>query len=61
LASSETSTPTIASPGYCNTPKKQDSDLKSYLIMLVEDLKKYIYKFLKEIQEKKDKQVEEHR
>jgi hypothetical protein len=29
--------------------------------MLVEDLKKYIYKFLKEIQEKKDKQVEEHR
>ena len=61
MASSETSTPTIASPGYSNTPKKQDSDLKSYLIMLVEDLKKYIYKFLKEIQEKKDKQVEEHR
>jgi hypothetical protein len=28
LASSETSTPTIASPGYPNTPEKQDLDLK---------------------------------
>jgi hypothetical protein len=27
-ASSETSTPTTAGPGYPNTPKKQDSDLK---------------------------------
>ena len=33
--SSEPSMPTIASPEYANTPEKQDSDLKSYLIMLV--------------------------
>jgi hypothetical protein len=38
--SSERSTPTSASPGYPNTPEKQDSDLKSYLMMLVEDFKK---------------------
>jgi hypothetical protein len=28
LASSEPSSPTTASPGYLNTPEKQDSDLK---------------------------------
>ena len=39
-ASSEPSTPTTVSPGNPNTPEKQDSDLKSYLIMLVEDIKK---------------------
>jgi hypothetical protein len=41
-ASSEPSTPTTASPGYPNTTEKQDlkQDLKSYLIMLVEDFKK---------------------
>jgi hypothetical protein len=38
--SPESSTPTSASPGYPDTPEKQDSDLKSYLIMLVEDIKK---------------------
>jgi hypothetical protein len=37
FAPSEHSTPTTASPGYPNTPEKQDSDLKSYLMMLVED------------------------
>jgi hypothetical protein len=42
LALSEHSTPTTASPGYPNTPKKQDLDLKSYLMMLVEDFKKGI-------------------
>ena len=31
LASSERSIPTTASPGYPNTPKNQDSGLKSYL------------------------------
>ena len=58
LASSEPSTPTTASPGYPNTPKKQDSDLKSYLMMLVEDFKKDINNSLKEIQENTAKQVE---
>ena len=50
-ASSETSLPTTASPRYTNTPKKQDSDLKSYLMMVVEDFKKGINNSLKEIQE----------
>jgi hypothetical protein len=30
-ASSEPSTPTTASPGYPNKPKKQDSDLKKHI------------------------------
>jgi hypothetical protein len=41
-ASSEPSTHTTASPGYPNTPEKQNSDLKSYLMMLVEHFKKDI-------------------
>jgi hypothetical protein len=41
-----------------NTPKKQDLDLKSYLMMLAEDFKKGINKSLKEIQEYTAKQVE---
>ena len=50
-----------ASPGYPNTPKRQNSDLKSYLIMLVEDFKKGINNSLKEIQENTAKQVEDLR
>ena len=38
--------------------KKQDSDVKSYLMMLVEDFKKGINNSLKEIQENTAKQVE---
>jgi hypothetical protein len=38
-------------PGYPNTPEKQDSNLKSYLMMLIEDLKKDINNSLKEIQD----------
>ena len=56
--SSEHSTPTTVSPGYTNTPKKQDLDLKLYLMMLVEDFKKGINNSLKEIQENTAKQVE---
>ena len=40
LASSEPSSPTTASPGYPNTPQKQVSDLKSHLMMMIEDFKK---------------------
>jgi hypothetical protein len=58
LASSETSTLTTVSPGYPNTREKQDSDLKSYFMMLVEDFKKDISNFLKEIQENTVKQGE---
>jgi hypothetical protein len=57
-ASSEPSTPTTTSPGYPNTPEKQDADLKSYLMMVVEDLKKSINNSLKEIQETSAKEVE---
>ena len=46
------------SPGYPNTPEKQDSDLKSYLMMVVEDFRKGINNSLKEIQENMTKQVE---
>jgi hypothetical protein len=55
LASSEPSTPTTASPGYPSTPERQDSDLKSYPMTLVEDFKKDINNSLKEIQENTDK------
>jgi hypothetical protein len=56
--SSEPNTAISASSGYPNTTEKQDSDSKSYLMMLVEDLKKGINNSLKEIQENTAKQVE---
>ena len=43
--------PTIASPGYTITPEKQDMDLKSLLMITMEDFKK-------EIQEKTNKQTD---
>jgi chromosome segregation ATPase len=49
--SSEPSTPTSASPGYPNTPEKLDPNLKAYLMMMVEDIKKDFNNSLKEIQE----------
>jgi L-2-hydroxyglutarate oxidase LhgO len=51
LASSETNSPTITCPGYNNTPEKQDMDLKSLMMMMMEDLNK-------EIQENTGKQLE---
>jgi beta-lactamase class A len=39
---SKPSIPTTVSPGYSNTLEKQDSDLKSYFMMLIEDFKKDI-------------------
>jgi hypothetical protein len=51
MASSESNSPTIASPGYTITPEKQDMDLKSLLMMMMEDYKKDINSSLKEIQE----------
>jgi hypothetical protein len=57
-ASSKPSTPATVSPGYPNTPKKQDLDIKSYLMMVVEHFKKGINNSLKEIQENTAKQVE---
>jgi hypothetical protein len=49
--SSECSTPTSLSPAHPNTPKNLDSDLKAYLMMMVEDIKKAFNNSLKEIQE----------
>jgi hypothetical protein len=57
-APSEPSMPNTTSSGYPNTPEKQDSDLKSHLMMVVEDFKKGINNSLKEIQENTTKQVE---
>jgi hypothetical protein len=56
--SSEPRTPTSVSPGDPNTPEKQDLDVKSYLMMLVEFFKKEINNKLKEIQENTAKDVE---
>ena len=47
LASSELSTPTTAILGCPNTPEKQHFDLKSLLMMLIEDFKKDINNSLK--------------
>jgi hypothetical protein len=49
LASSEPSSPTIASPGYPIILEKQDSDLKSLAMMMIEDFKKDMNNSLKEI------------
>jgi hypothetical protein len=57
LASSEPSSLT-ASPGYSIIPEKLDSDLKSLLMMMIEDFKKDMYNSLKEIQENTGKQLE---
>jgi hypothetical protein len=45
--SSESSIPTSASPGYPNPPRKLDSRLKAYLMMIVEDIKKTLIIHLK--------------
>ena len=58
LASSELNSPILASPAYTITPEKQDMDLKSILMMIMEDYKKDINNSLKEIQENTGKQVE---
>jgi chromosome segregation ATPase len=49
---------TSASPGYPNTPEKLDPDLKAYLIMMVEDIKKDFNNSLKEIQENTAKEIQ---
>jgi hypothetical protein len=57
--SSEHSTPISPSSGHPNTPKKLDPDLKAYLMMMVEDIKKDFNNSLKEIQDNTAKQVED--
>jgi len=55
---SECSTATSPSPGHPNTPKKLDPDLKAYLMMMVEDIKKDFNNSLKEIQENTAKELQ---
>jgi hypothetical protein len=55
LVSSEPNFCTSASPGYTTTPEKQDMDLKSLLMMMMED----INNSLKEMQENTSNQVKE--
>jgi hypothetical protein len=57
--SSGCSTPTLPSPGHPNTTEKLDPDLKAYLMIMVEDIKKDFNNSLKEIQENTAKQVED--
>jgi gas vesicle protein len=57
--SSEPRTPTPPIPGHPNTLKKIVPDLKAYLMMMVEDIKKDFNNSLKEIQENTAKQVED--
>jgi hypothetical protein len=57
--SSERNTPTPPSPGNLNTPEKLDPDLKAYLMMVVEDIKKEYNNSLKEIKENTAKQVKD--
>ena len=56
--SSEPSTPTSLSPGHPNTPEKVDLDLKAFLMMMVEDIKKEFNNSLKEIQENTAKELQ---
>ena len=59
LASSEPGSPTTVSHRYHNTPEKQDSDLKSHLMRMIENFKKDINNSLKEIHAYTCKQVED--
>jgi hypothetical protein len=56
--SSDCSTPNSPSPGHPNTPKKLDPDLRAYLMMMVEDIKKDFNNSLKEIQENTAKELQ---
>jgi hypothetical protein len=57
-APSEWSTLTLPSPGHPNTPEKLDQELKAYLMMMLEDIKKGFNSSLKEIQVSIAKEVE---
>jgi hypothetical protein len=56
--SSEPSTPNSASPGHLNTPENLDPDLKAYLMMMVEDVKKVFNNSFKELQDNTAKELQ---
>ena len=49
---------TTASPGYPNTLEKQDSDLRTHLMKMIEEFKGDVNNSLTEIQENTGKNVE---
>jgi hypothetical protein len=57
-ASTESSSPTIASPGYTNTLENQEAELKSYNMKKIDILKEDINNSLKEMQGNVSKQIE---
>jgi len=57
MASSEPNSLTKANTEYKNTPEKQDLDLKSHLIMMMEDVKTDIKNSLREMQDNTNKQA----
>jgi hypothetical protein len=59
LALSEPSSPPTVNPGCSNTLEKQDSDLKSHLMMMIEEFKKDIKNTFKDMQENTGKHVED--
>ena len=56
--SSERSTPTPPSPGHPNTTENLDPDLKTFLMMMIEDIKKDFHKSLKDLQESTAKEID---
>ena len=58
LATSELSSPNTASPGYPNTPLKQDSDLNSHFKKMLEDFKRTLITPLKKCCRTQVKKVE---
>jgi hypothetical protein len=58
LTSSETSSPTTRSPVYTNTTENQDTDLKFYLMKMIDIFMQDINNSLKETQENAGKQLE---
>ena len=52
MAAFEPNSLTIGSPGYPDTPEKQDLDLKSLVMMLIEEHKKDINESLKKYRRK---------
>jgi F0F1-type ATP synthase membrane subunit b/b' len=58
LASTGPSSPTTVNHRYPNSPGKQESDIKSHLLMMIEEVKEYVNNSLKGIQNR-NKQVED--
>ena len=61
MESSEPSSPTTASSRLLNIPEKQDLNMKSHPIMLIEDFKKDINDSLMEVQKNINEQLEDLR